>query len=50
MNLVLFLQFHQGDYRQAMRLARLIASLEMLPRDDVEFVLVNRFDRFIASQ
>lgn len=49
MNLVLFLQFYEADHREAMRLARLIASLEVLPREDVEFVFVNRYDCELAD-
>jgi len=42
--IILALQFHNADKPQAMRLARLIADLEEIPRDDVEFLFVARYD------
>ena len=44
MNLVLCLQFYHGDRARAMRLARLIADIEPVRREDVEFMFVPRFD------
>lgn len=44
MKLVLALQFYIGDRDRAMRLARLIADIELAPRTDVEFLFVARYD------
>jgi hypothetical protein len=42
--IALILQFHEGDKATAMRLARMIADSEELPRDDVQFYFVARYD------
>lgn len=42
--LALVLQFHPGDRDTAMRLARMIADIEQLPRDDVQFYFAARYD------
>lgn len=42
--LILALQFFDGDKSQAMGLARLIADLEPVPRNDVYFLFSARFD------
>lgn len=44
MKLIIALQFHEADKPQAMRLARLIADIEPVFRDDVDFCFVERFD------
>ncbi len=44
MKFLLCLQFHEADKATAMRLARFIADLEPMMREDVEFVFVARFD------
>ncbi len=42
--IALVLQFHESDKPQAMRLARMIADIEHLPREDVKFIFAARFD------
>ncbi len=44
LKLVIALQYHEADQPQAMRLAKMIADIEPVYRDDVEFVFVHRFD------